>query len=315
LIQGVAAAGNPIGNNDLGGNGYSFENKDGSFSGATKMTQELMTDADFLPTMEIKLVQGRNFSNQMPTDQYGSALINETLAKELGWTDAIGKHLQFNIDDKGTKGQRTVIGVINDFHTYSLQHKVEPLVMVMPPSDPSKDNLYVRIAKGKTAEGMAMLDKIYRQFDSKHPIDYNFLDKNFAKQYAVEEKQGQIALVFTVLAVLIACLGLFGLATFTAAQRTKEIGIRKVLGASVHTIVGLLSKEFIKLVVIASVIAIPIAWWAMNRWLDDFAYRTPIAAWVFLLAGLMALCVAVITVSFQAIRAALANAVKSLRAE
>ncbi|HTD94425.1 MAG TPA: ABC transporter permease, partial [Chitinophagaceae bacterium] len=315
LIQGVAGAGNPIGNNDLGGNGYSFENKDGSFSGATKMTQELMVDADFLHTMEIRLMQGRNFSEEMPTDQYGSAIINETLAKELGWTNAIGKHLQFNIDDKGTKGQRTVVGVINDFHTYSLQHKVEPLVMIMPPSDPSKDNLYVRIARGKTTEAIAFLDKVYRQFDSKSPIEYHFLDKNFAKQYSAEEKQGQIALVFTILAVLIACLGLFGLATFTAAQRTKEIGIRKVLGASVHSIVGILSKEFIKLVLIASVIAFPIAWWTMNRWLDDFAYKAPIGAWVFLVAGLLALCIAVITVSFQAIRAALANAVKSLRAE
>ena len=147
----------------------------------------------------------------------------------------------------------------------------------------------MRIAKGKIPEGLAYLGGIYRGLDKSTPVEYHFLDKNFAKQYEAEEKQGEIALIFTIIAVTIACLGLYGLATFTAVQRTKEIGIRKVLGASVTTIVGLLSKEFAKLVMIATIIAFPIAWWAMHQWLKDFAYRANISWWVFALAGISAI--------------------------
>lgn len=313
LIEGVAAAGNPIGNNDLGGHAYQFEKNDGSFAPNSKMAEELMVDADYLKTMEIKLLKGRNFSSGTPADQYGSALINETLMNELGWKDPVGKRLQFNA--YGNMLQKTVIGVIRDFHTYSLQHKVEPLVMIMPPAAPDQDNLYVKIARGKTAAGLAWIDQVYRRFDKTTPVEYHFLDKNFARQYEAEQKQGQIALVFTVLAVSIACLGLFGLAAFTAAQRTKEIGIRKVLGASVTGIVALLSKDFIKLVFIAALIAFPLAWWSMNKWLEEFAYRIQIGWWVFAAAGLAALLVALVTISYQAVKAAIANPVKSLRSE
>ncbi len=313
LIAGVAAAGNPIGNNDLGGHAYRFENNDGSIAQNTKITQELMVDADYLGTMEIKLLNGRNFSDQTPTDQYGAALVNETLVKEMGWKDPVGKRMEFNVGSNIF--QRTVIGVIKDFHTYSLQHKVEPLVLVMPPAAPDKDNLYVKIAKGKTAEGLAWIDKVYRRFDKTSPVEYHFLDKNFAQQYASEQRQGQVALIFTILAVLIACLGLFGLAAFTAAQRTKEIGIRKVLGASVTGIVVLLSKDFVKLICIAALIAFPLAWWGMNKWLDNFAYRIDLGWWIFAAAGLVSLLIALLTVSYQAVKAAMANPVKSLRTE
>lgn len=315
VIEGVSAAGNPIGNNNLGGNGYNFENTDGTFSTNSKMVQELTVDADYLKTMEIKLLTGRSFSNEMPTDKFGAAVINETLMKELGWQDAIGKRIQFDIDDKGNKGQRTVVGVVKDFHTYSLQHKVSPLVMVMPASQSSEDNLYVRIAKGKVKEGLAHLDKVFRTFDKVSPVEYHFLDKNFAQQYEAERKQGQIAFAFTIIAVIIACLGLYGLATFTAAQRTKEIGIRKVLGASVPNIIGLLSKDFATLVIVATVIASPLAWLAMHQWLNDFAYRINIDWTIFAIAGLGAIIISVATVSFQAVKSALANPVKSLRTE
>jgi putative ABC transport system permease protein len=313
LIEGVAAAGNPIGNNDLGGHAYQFEKNDGSIAQNSKIAEELMVDADYLKTMEIKLLKGRNFSAGMPADQYGAALINETLVNELGWKEPIGKRMQFNAN--GNIVQRTIIGVVRDFHTYSLQHKVEPLVMLMPPAASDQDNLYVKMARGKIAEGLAWIDNVYRRFDKTTSVEYHFLDKNFARQYEAEQKQGQIAFVFTVLAVLVACLGLFGLATFTAAQRTKEIGIRKVLGASVTGIVALLSKDFIKLVFIAALIAFPLAWWSMNKWLEDFAYRIHIGWWVFVVAGLSALLVALVTISYQAIKAALANPVKSLRME
>ncbi len=314
-IEAVGAAGNPIGNNDLGGLGYNFETGQGGFSTSTTIAQELMVDADYLPTMEIKMLEGRNFSDAVPSDKYGAALINETLMKKLAWSNSVGKRMKFRIDDKGTLGERTVIGVVKDFHTYSLQHKVEPLVMLMPPEESMEDNLYVRITKGKISEGLSYIEKVYRSFDKKTPIEFHFLDSNFAKQYEAERKQAQIALIFTVLAVIIACLGLFGLTTFTARQRTKEIGIRKVLGASVASIVQMLSADFLKLVFIAAFIAFLIAWVAMNKWLEEFAYRINVQWWVLLLAGLLAVLIAIITISFQAIKAAISNPVKSLRTE
>ncbi|MEP7109989.1 MAG: ABC transporter permease [Ferruginibacter sp.] len=314
-IEAVAVAGNPIGNNDLGGLGYYFQTQQGDFSTSTIVAQELMADDGYIPAMEIKMLSGRNFSEKIQSDKYGAALINETLLQKLGWTNPVGKKMKFSIDDSGTMAERTVIGVVKDFHTYSLQHLVEPLVMVMPPAPSMGDNLYVRIAKGKINEGLAYIDKVYRRFDKTSPVEYHFLDKNFAKQYTTEGKQGRIALVFTVLAVLIACLGLFGLATFTAEQRIKEIGIRKVLGASIVSIVQMLSAEFLKLVLVAACIALPVAGWVMNRWLQDFAYRVNIGWRIFLLAGTAALLIALLTVSFQAIKAAIANPVKSLRTE
>ncbi|HRP54593.1 ABC transporter permease [Agriterribacter sp.] len=315
LIKSVAAAGNPIGNNNLGGNGYKYEENNGAASDHTKIAQELMVDADFVNTMEIKLIEGRNFSDAMPADQSGSVLVNETLVRELGWKEPVGKQILKASDDDGNTAPKKVIGVIKDFHTYSLQHKIEPLVMVMPPAASDEDNLYVRIAKGKIPQGLAYIDKVYRRFDKTNQATYSFLDQNFAKQYKAEEKQGQIALLFSILAVFIACLGLFGLATFSASQRIKEIGIRKVLGASVAGIVILLSKDFLKLVLIALCIAVPIAWYAMNKWLEDFAYRIELGGSVFIIAGITALAIALLTVSFQAIKAAVANPVKSLRTE
>ena len=309
LIKSVAAAGNPIGNNNLGGNGYKYEENNGAASDHTKMAQELMVDADFVNTMEIKLLEGRNFSDAIPADQSGSVLVNETLVRELGWKEPVGKQMLKASDDDGNTVPKKVIGVIKDFHTYSLQHKIEPLVMVMPSASSMEDNLYVRIAKGKIPEGLAYIDKVYRQFDKTNQATYHFLDQNFAKQYDAEKKQGQIAFLFSILAILIACLGLFGLATFSVSQRIKEIGIRKVLGASVAGIVVLLSKDFLKLVLIALCIATPIAWYAMSKWLEDFAYRIELTGGVFIVAGITALVLALLTVSFQAIKAAVANPV------
>ena len=313
-IEAVAVAGNPIGNNDIGGMGYNFETNEGGFSTASTMAEELMIDAAFIPAMDIRIVEGRNFFAGEESDKYGAALVNETLVKKLGWKDPIGKRMKFRLEDS-TILQRQVVGVVKDFHTYSLQHKVAPMVMVMPPEASMGDNVYVRIAKGKIREGVAYLNAVYRQFDKTNPVEYHFLNENFARQYAAEEKQGQIAFVFALLAVVIACLGLFGLARFTAEQRTKEIGIRKVLGASVSNIMQMLSAGFLKLVVIAVLIAFPIAWYVMNHWLQDFAYRIAMGWGVFVLAALMALLIAFATISTQAVKAALSNPVKSLRSE
>lgn len=315
LVQGVAVAGNPIGNNDLGLQGFIFEKPDGSFAGSTKLVQELMTDADYVPVLDIKLLHGRNFSTAIESDKYGAAVINETLMNELGWQNPIGKRMRFEFDDKKSVGERTVIGVVKDFHTHSLQHKVEPLVMLMPPVASMEDNLYVKINTSKTKESLAYIETAYKQFDKSNPVEFNFLDQNFIKQYAAEEKQGTILFTFTVLAIFIACLGLFGLVTFTSAQRAKEIGIRKVLGASVSSIVTVLTKDLIKLVIIAFLIASPIIWFGMNKWLEDFQYRINISWWIFGVAGLSAILIAMITVGIQAIKAAVANPVKSLRSE
>jgi putative ABC transport system permease protein len=235
--------------------------------------------------------------------------------KDLGWKDPIGKRMQFTYDDKRSIGERTVIGVVRDFHTYSLQHKVEPMVLLMPPVASMEDNLYVKINTSKTKESLAFLEKVYKQFDKNNPVEFHFLDQNFARQYEAEKKQGSLLLAFTVLTIFIACLGLFGLVTFTAAQRTKEIGIRKVLGASVSSIVSVLTKDLMKLVLISFIIASPIAWFIMNKWLQEFAYRITLSWWIFGVAGLSALLIAALVTSFQAIKAALANPVKSLRAE
>lgn len=314
LIEGVAAAGNPIGNNNLGSHGFHFEKNDGSFSTSSKMAQEMVVDADYVPALSIKVSQGRNFSTAIESDKYGAALINETLAKELGWTDPLNKRLRFKYG-AGEIGERTVVGVIKDFHTYSLQHKVEPMVLMMPPVASMEDNLYVKINNNNTKEALAYIEKVYKQFDKSNPVEFSFLDQNFARQYAAEQKQEKLSLIFTVLAVSIASLGLFGLAAFTAQQRVKEIGIRKVLGASVSSIITMLSKDFIKLVLIAIVIATPIAWIAMHQWLQGFAYRVDIHWWIFGLAGMLALVITLATISVHAVKAALANPVNSLRSE
>ena len=313
LIEGAAIAGNPIGNNDLNENGFLFE-KNGEMQTTSQLANKLYIDDDFLKTTDIQLLQGRNFSKDISTDKEGAVIINETLMKALGYTDAIGKKMQYPKPDN-TISNRIIIGVVKDFHAYSLQHKIEPMVMMMPPNDKEQDNLYVKITKGKAAQGIAYLRNIYTKFDNNNTADFHFLDENFSKQYAAEQNQEKLSLTFTVLAFIIACLGLLGLVIFATAQRRKEIGIRKVLGATVTSVTILLAKDFTKLVVVATVIAVPVAWFVMNKWLQDFAYRINIQWWMFLLSGCTAIIIALATVSFQAIKAALTNPVKSLRTE
>jgi len=313
LIEGVAIAGNPIGNNDLGENGFVFE-KNGEMEPTAESANKLYIDEDFLKTSGIHLLQGRNFSKEMPTDKDDAVIINETLMQKLGYTNAIGKKMQYNITND-SMSKRVIVGVIKDFNAYSLQHKIEPLVMLMPPNNKERDNLYVKIAKGKAAAGIAFLKNAYSKFDPNNSADFHFLDENFNKQYSAERKEEKLSLAFTILAFSIACLGLLGLVIFITAQRRKEIGVRKVLGATVMSITLLVSKDFGKLVVISTTIAIPFAWFVMNKWLQDFAYRIELKWWMFLLAGCVAILIALITVSFQAIKAAVANPVESLRNE
>jgi putative ABC transport system permease protein len=187
--------------------------------------------------------------------------------------------------------------------------------LVLPAKATDKDNLYVRISKNDVPAALTYLKEVYGRFDNENKVDYHFLDQNFAEQYQTEQKQSNLILIFTVLGICIACLGLFGLVTFTAKQRVKEIGIRKVLGASVANIVNLLNKDILKLVLIAAIVASPVAWYAVNKWLQSFAYRVNIQWWVFAVAGIIAMLIAFITISFRSIKAAMENPAKSLKTE
>jgi len=314
LIESVATASNPIGNNNIGGRDYAIT-ADGTTPAKSNKANAFQVDEDFIPTLQIKLAAGRNFSTSLFTDKDKAVIVNETLAKDAGWKDPIGKRIQMGKDSLGNPFTYEVAGVVKDFNIYSLQHKIEPLILQLPPQVNDKDNMYVRLNRSNIKAALAFASSVCKKYNPADPFEYNFLDQNFARQYEAEQMQGSLLMIFTVLAISIACLGLFGLVTFTAEQRRKEIGIRKVLGSSVSGIVLLLAKDLLKLVMLAIVIATPIAWLAMNNWLQNFAYRTNIGWWLFAMAGAMALLIAFVTVSFQAIKAALANPVNSLRSE
>lgn len=313
LVESVATAGNPIGNDYIGKYGFNFE-VNGKIQETAQLATFLYVDEDFLSTNGMQLIQGRSFSKDMPTDKDVAVIINQTLMKSLGYTDAIGKKITYKTDKDSTVN-RKVIGVVIDFHSTSLLHKIEPMVMLMPPEDGERDNLYLKIAKGQAAAGIAFVKNTFDKFDPENQADVHFLDDNFNRQYVAEQKQEKLSLIFTVLAFVISCLGLLGLVIFTAAQRRKEIGVRKVLGASITSVTVMLGKDFGRLVAIAALIAFPIAWFAMDRWLQNFAYRIEMEWWMFLLSGGIAVVIALVTVSFQAIKAATTDPVKSLRTE
>jgi len=315
LIESAAAAGNPIGVNSLGAQDYRPEEQNGKISDKDRMANVLVADEDFINTLQAKIAGGRNFSVNMSTDKDKIVLVNETLATKEGWKEAVGKKIQMGRDTAGNPKIYEVGGVVKDFNIYSLQHKIEPLIVKLPLSNGDKDNIYVRISGKNMTAGLQHVEFVFRKFDAVNPFEYNFLDENFSRQYKSEKMQGKLLMTFTILAIVVACLGLFGLITFTAEQRRKEIGIRKVLGSNVSSIVVLLAKDLVKLVLIAILIATPIAWLTMDKWLQDFAYRINIGWWIFGVAGFVALLIAFITVSYQAIKAAVANPVKSLRTE
>ena len=268
-------------------------------------------DENYIPTLGIKLVTGRNFSKGLTSDSSG-IILNETAAKVFGWGENASGHIISTTKHSGEIVSYNVIGIVKDFHFKSLHELISPLVMVL---SPNAGTMVVKL-KTKDIEGLlAVIKKRWTDYGAEEPLAYSFLDDRFNNTYESEQKTGLILGIFAGLTIFVACLGLFGLAMFTAEQRTKEIGIRKVLGASVIQVTQMLSKEFIKLVLIASLIAFPAAWWAMNKWLQSFAYRINIIWWVFVVAGLTAIIIALITISFQAIKAAIANPVKSLRTE
>ncbi|HVU55165.1 MAG TPA: ABC transporter permease [Puia sp.] len=313
LIESVGGAGNPIGNNDIGSTAFEFEQNNGAIAPDARMVQTFYIDPDYLHTLQIPLAKGRNFSTDRPADLHNAVLVNETLVNQLGWTEPLGKKLRMRAN--GTEQDALVIGVVKDFSIYSLQHKIEPLVLLLPPVPKEDDNCYVRLSKTNIPTALRYIETTYKELDPAASFEYHFLDDNFAKQYATEEHEGRLLLTFTVLAIFIACLGLFGLVTFAVEQRTKEIGIRRVLGASVTGVVSLVSKDLIRPVVLAVLIATPIAWYILHKWLEGFAYRVTVDVGVFAGAGLLALSIAALTVSLRARRAARVPPAKSLRTE
>ncbi|WP_207514710.1 ABC transporter permease [Longitalea luteola] len=312
-VKAVASAGNPIGNNNIGMSGYFIE-KDGVLDQHNKLAYGLIIDADFIPAMQIKLKEGRNFVRHLASDS-NDVIVNEAFIKKQGWTSGLGKRISRGPDATGRIKFANIIGVVKDYHIYSLQHKIEPMIMELPMRASDRDNIYVRLEADNMAEAVRSLEQTFRKFDATSPFEYHFLDQNFSAQYKAEEKQGQVLLAFTMLTIVIACLGLFGLITFTVGKRVKEIGIRKVLGASTGSTVFLLTENLLKVVVIAMLVAVPLSWMLMNKWLEDFAYRIQLHWWIFALAGIVSILIAFATLSVQAVKAALANPVKSLRAE
>ncbi|MES2372821.1 MAG: ABC transporter permease [Bacteroidota bacterium] len=277
-------------------------------------------DDNFIKTMGLEIIKGRGFEKNNSSDTLNSMIVNEAMVKEYGWKDPIGQKLPGNYYQR-------VIGVVKDFNYESLHEKVKPLMLVLKydsvlrkssdvnfPASP-KPRITVRLSGGDLHAQVAMLGAAWKKVAGNQDFEYHFLDENLAAQYTQEQRLGSIVTAASAISIFIACMGLFGLATLIVAKRTKEIGIRKVLGASVSSIVQLLSKDFLLMVLIASLISFPVAWWALQKWLQDFAYQVDIRWTVFGLAGLLALAVALLTVSFQSVKAARANPVKSLRTE
>ncbi|MGH2622461.1 MAG: ABC transporter permease, partial [Sphingobacterium sp.] len=278
------------------------------------MANNLTIDHHYIPALHIRMKEGRNFTPSLSTDS-NAMIINEAFVKKQGWTGAVGKRIQVGIDENGVSLIKTVIGVVHDFHIYSLQHKIEPMIMVLPSNARELDNAYVRINKQNVAQTIRYIENVFSRMDPEPPFEFSFLDQNFKNQYESESRQGQLLFAFAIMTIGIACLGLFGLITFTTAQRVKEIGIRKTLGASIAKLVKMLCSDLLKLVSLAFLIAIPIVWLVMNQWLQEFAYHITISWQVIILSGTIAILIAAITLIIQAIKAASANPIDSLRNE
>lgn len=266
----------------------------------------IFVDHDFMNLFEFELLDGRFFDPSFPTDTTQSIIINETAMKAIGWESAIGKSF----------GGRGVIGVVRDFHFQPFQREIAPLYLQLR----NKDNIYggviaMKIDTEQMTQTLSFIDQMLKEIAPQVPLSYRFMDQDYLKMYQAEQRINYAFNIFTLVALFIACMGLFGLVAFKVAQRTKEIGIRKVLGANIEHIVGLISKDFMGLILIANIIAFPLAYWAMNQWLEDFAYRIDINWVIFFIAGGSAIAISFLTISSQSVKAALANPVDSLRDE
>jgi putative ABC transport system permease protein len=305
LISSVSLmSGQPGGFHDI--HSFTAEGQHNMFRSRTEFA-----DFEYVKTLGLKIIAGRDFSAQFATDTTNAVLLNRTAAKELGYTpqQALGKWIRNNgRDDK----PRTIVGVVEDFNFLSLKENMDALVI-----SPSEDRrvVVIKLKPGNIPAALAYIKETYAKVAPVYPFEYSFLDQQFNTTYRNDIRQQTMLSIFSGLAIFIACLGLFGLASFTAAKRTKEIGVRKVLGSSVQNILLLLSKDLLKPVLLATVIAMPVGYYCMHKWLQNFAYRTTLHWWIFVLAAVLTFLIALLTISFKSIRAALANPVKSLRSE
>ncbi|MCK4406915.1 MAG: FtsX-like permease family protein, partial [Bacteroidales bacterium] len=276
----------------------------------------IMIDTNYIDLFDIGITEGRNFDRKMGTDLEEGVIINEATARELGWTDgSLGKKIDFGIDLDGSALRNTkVIGVVKDFHYRSLHNKIDPLLMFL--SERPRYFMSIRINEKNQRQTLDYIEEKWNEFGNINPFDYDFLDKTMDEMYEAEENIGRIFRIACVLSIFIALLGLLGLSSFIAEQRTKEIGIRKVLGASIESILKILYKEFVILIIIAFIIASPIAWWILDDWLNtNFIYSTTIGWFSYVLAGLLALVIGLLTISYHIVKAATANPVDSIMCE
>jgi putative ABC transport system permease protein len=290
------------------GNGTIGVQWPGKDPNAKPMFTQLSVGYDFTKTMGIRLLQGRDFSRDFPTDT-AAYILNEEAVRKIGYKDPIGQPLTF----WGTPGK--IVGVVQDFHFQSLQEPIKALIIRLQDVTHPYGSLLVKTRGAQTQAAVDGLQRLYRELNPKFLFTYQFAREEYIKLYKSEKIVGRLSMIFALLAIFISCLGLLGLSMFTAEQRTKEIGIRKVLGAGMPALFNLLSREFLVLVGVAFAIATPLAWWGMNQWLSGFAYHTEISWWIFALSGIMAIVIALATVAFQALRVASANPIKSLRTE
>jgi len=269
-------------------------------------------DESFIPLLKIPLLQGRNFSPAYPSDSTSSVIVNEAFVKKAGWKNPIGEVVNFWYRDHNPK--YTVIGVVKDYHYEALTKEIEPQLFTMKKDNPF-GMAYIKIKPNSESATLKHIQSTFKQLFPLNPYTYTFKDQENRKNYEAEARWKQIMLFGAVLTIFISCIGLFGLSVLSAEKRTKEIGIRKVLGASVQGVVTILSRDFLKLVFLSLCIAIPVAWLAANKWLENYPNRITLSWWLFASAGVLVILIALITVSFQAIKAAIANPVKSLRTE
>jgi putative ABC transport system permease protein len=277
------------------------------------LLNSFLVDEQFIPSLKINMLEGRNFSNEF--NDSGSVILNETAVAQIGWKHPLGQYMTY----PGNNDQRfKVVGIMKDFDVGSIRNSMSPFALFHSSSKTyftGTSYLVISVDPQRTKTMLSQFEHRWKSFAASVPFEYSFLDKSFESMYNDERRMGTVFGIFTVLSISVACLGLFGLSVYTAERRKKEIGVRKVLGASVQSVVGLLSKEFVRLVFVAAIIAFPIAWWAMDKWLRDFVYRITMEWWVFAVAMLLAMLIALLTISAQAIRAAIANPVESLRTE
>ncbi|HEB35458.1 MAG TPA: ABC transporter permease [Candidatus Aminicenantes bacterium] len=311
ILNASASSSLPLGQND-----FSAHHAVGKPEDELIMLFGQIVDEDFIDTYKIEMVQGRNFSKEFPTDPEEAIIVNEAAVKKLGWQDnPLNKEIE-RFTSLTTRKKHRIIGVVKDYHFQSLHEEIQPMILFNAVMYGGNYNrISVRVRPENIRETIGFIESKWAEFDSQYPLEYVFVDDQFDSLYRSEERLGQLFGYFTALAILIGCLGLFGLTSFTAEQRTKEIGIRKVLGASVPSVIMLLVREFTKWVLLAVLIAWPIGYFVMKTWLQNFHYRISLGFDTFLLAALLALIISIITVSYQSIRAALANPADSLKYE